>query len=131
MSLEFYQQDMESLSFFSCCHFFMNTTACLSPIVLIVVAPLNALMNDQIKFLRSKGVSAGMFRTKPVQRNLTDETKFDSDSASEENGNDCEEDVGNEIFLVRQGKFRILFIHPEGFISCKEGWKILLNDSYQ
>ena len=99
--------------------------------IVIVVATLNALMNDQIKFLRSKEVSAGMFRTKPVQRNPTDETNYDSDSASEENENECEEDVGNEIFLVRQGKFRILFIHPEGFISCKEGRKILLNDIYQ
>lgn len=109
-------------------HEYYSTTE--SNSIVIVVAPLNALMNDQIKFLRSKGVSVGMFRTKPVQRNLTDETKYDSDSASEENEYECE-DVGNEIFLVHQGKFRILFIHPEGFISCKEGRKILLNDTYQ
>ena len=95
--------------------------------IVIVVSPLNALMNDQIKFLRSKGVSAGMFKTKQVQKNLKDETNNDSDSASDE----YEEDAGNELLPICQGKFRILFIHPEGFISCREGRNVFLNDTYQ
>ena len=97
--------------------------------IVIVVSPLNALMNDQVKFLRSKGVSAGMFKTKQAQKTPKDETNNDSDSASDES--DYEEDAGNELLPIHQGKFRILFIHPEGFISCREGRNVFLNDTYQ
>ncbi|CAB4022829.1 ATP-dependent DNA helicase -like, partial [Paramuricea clavata] len=104
--------------------------------IVIVVAPLNALIEDQIKSLRKRGVSAGMLRTKPQNmRTIADNTNYDShsDSNTDENNidNELEQDAGNELSSIRSGKFLLLFIHPEGFISCREGRKILTSEPYQ
>jgi superfamily II DNA helicase RecQ len=104
--------------------------------IVIVVAPLNALIEDKIKRLRKRGVSAGMLRTKPQNMcTIADNTKYDSylDSNTDENNIDNElgQDAGNELSSIQSGKFRLLFIHPEGFISCREGRKILTSEPYQ
>ena len=32
---------------------------------------------------------------------------------------------------IKQGMFRIIFSHPEAFISCREGWRLLVSSVLQ
>lgn len=104
--------------------------------MVLVIAPLNALIDDQIKSLTKKGVNAGVLRTKKEnpknksekedEKSCTDEFEFDSEYTKQF----VDIDDG-ELSLIESGNYRLLFLHPEGFISCKKGRNILMSEIYQ
>ena len=106
--------------------------------IVLVIAPLNAIIDDQIQSLRKRGVSAGILKTKQANSNSKDKPgrgieklcaeENESDSDIGNSDNDVDED---ELSLVQNGKFRLLFLHPEGFVSCRKGRTILMSEIYQ
>ena len=104
--------------------------------MVLVVAPLNALIEDQVKYLRGKGLSAGALHTKktsPIkEKPELSEYEFESNSETECSDSEQTQDSDDvELRSVENGKFRLLFLHPEGFISCRKGRNILMSDVYQ
>ena len=85
-----------------------------SPVV-IVVSPLNSLINDQILKLAStelEGLRASVLRVK------RGDTTTDKEIICDVQQNDRE--------LLENGYFNIVFAHPESFLSCEFG-RALLN----
>ena len=91
--------------------------------IIIVVSPLNSLMNDQIARLReSSGIQASVVDVKELTRDEDDD-----------------DDVFNvdidfrlcEKRKLRDGDYQIVFSHPEALISSKYGRELLLSQTYQ
>ena len=86
--------------------------------IILVVTPLNALVDDQLKILTHRGISSTVLKSKKPVSDADEDC--DSDSVDNEKSygltNDSET-LGN----LKEGKCRIIFSHPEAFISCKEG----------
>ena len=108
-------------------------------LMVLVVAPLNALIEDQIRYLRGKGINVGALQTKKSSTVNTKPELFDFDNEFESNSEtECSDNEQNsedicddELSYLENGKFRILFLHPEGFISCRKGREILMSKVYQ
>ena len=90
--------------------------------IIIVVSPLNSLMNDQITRLReSSGIQASVIDVKKLTRDEDDD-----------------DDVFNvdidfricEKRKLRDGRYQIVFSHPEALISSKYGRELLLSQTY-
>ena len=48
------------------------------------------------------------------------------------NSSDLELDVDDDSYqLLKDAKYEIIFIHPEAFVSCKDGMQLLQTPSYQ
>ena len=94
-----------------------------NPIV-IVVSPLNALMSDQISRLNLSGIRSSALAVKEGSE------KREGDSEETMVGVDvdfhlCEEDK------LRNGRYHIVFTHPEAFISTKYGRELLMTKIYE
>ena len=93
--------------------------------MVLVVAALNALIEDQVKYLRGKGLSTGALQTKktsPIKEKpeLFDD-EFESNSETECSVSEQTKDIDDdELLCIENGSFRLLFLHPEGFISCRK-----------
>jgi ATP-dependent DNA helicase RecQ len=90
-----------------------------SPVV-IVVSPLNSLINDQILKLAStelEGLRASVLRVK------RGDTTSDKEILCDVQQNDRE--------LLENGYFNIVFAHPESFLSCEFGRALLNSKVYQ
>ena len=124
--------------------------------IVLVVCPLNSIIEDQIRFLCSIGIQCGTLRVRGSTQNKhsyklfsnTDaSTNSDSDSdidfllesvelSGSNSDNDEEEDNQqhlSEIITDRniaQGKYRLLFGHPEAFLSTS-GRQLLKSQTYQ
>ncbi len=87
--------------------------------VILVVSPLNALIYDQIKKLRERGVQAAILGVKKLlNQDVTDDTAplqslWDGTRAK-----------------IIQAEYEIVFCHPESFLSCKDGLEVLQSDVY-
>ena len=99
--------------------------------IILVVTPLNALVDDQLKILTHRGISSAVLKSKKrVSGADEDQECQDSDTVDNENSHGLTNDsetLGN----LKEGKCRIIFSHPEAFISCKEGRMLLLSKVYQ
>ena len=85
--------------------------------VVIVVSPLNALINNQISRLGLSGIRASVLGVK-----MSPDHEFDS--------LDCDLRLCDEEKLCA-GHYHIVFAHPESFISCKYGRELLQSQAYQ
>ena len=77
--------------------------------IVIVVSPLNSLMNDQIS--RNLSVS---YRCERFDENMDDDFNVDVDFRL------C------QVRKLRNGNYHIVFAHPESLISSKYGGELLL-----
>ena len=75
--------------------------------IVIVVSPLNALINNQISRLGLSGIRASVLGVK-----MSQDEEFDTF--------DCDFRLCDEEKL-RAGHYDIIFAHPESFISCMNG----------
>ena len=85
--------------------------------VVVIISPLNALMYDQISKLRERGVKAAVLGVK-VRRDEEGDSVLDSKWE------------GNRGSIIEAG-YKIVFCHPESFLSCKDGIKVLQSPAYQ
>lgn len=108
--------------------------------IVLVVAPLNSIIFDQLKELNKRGIKSGVLKAKCEKRSQKHDVKLEEQGEVE--GNVDVDDVDNdineyfieqdgELSLIQSGSCRIVFTHPEAFISCKEGRKLLRSDVYQ
>ena len=92
--------------------------------IILVVTPLNALVDDQLKILTHRGISSTVLKSKKRVSDADEDQELDSDTVDNENSHGLTNDsetLGN----LKEGKCRIIFSHPEAFISCKEGRMLL------
>ncbi len=102
--------------------------------IALIVTPLNAIIDDQISFLKKHGIEAvalNAISVAHVEResdNEEDGTKTSVDRDCQENGLALDPSTKRDI---KEGKFKIIYAHPEAFISCKEGRKLLMSNVIQ
>lgn len=83
--------------------------------VVIVVSPLNALIKDQIRRLREGNIKAAILSMR-----------------NETNSEDLELDFGDANLLqLRDAQYKVIFAHPEAFITCKQGIELFQTEKYQ
>ena len=91
--------------------------------IVIVVSPLNALMNDQVARLsQSNSIEASVIDARELKK---DENM---DAADVFNG-----DIDYRLCekkKLRDGQYQTVFAHPEGLISSKYGRELLLSQTY-
>ena len=85
--------------------------------IVIVVCPSNSIIEDQLKVLEDKSVTAGVFRI-PSDKH---ESLFDSEKSSTQSTN-----VSNML----NDDIEILFAHPEALLS-KEGQERMSSEKFQ
>ena len=106
-------------------------SAALVDAIVIVVSPLNSLMNDQISKLRMSGIRASILNVK-VKGTRSADINDGHEWANEEDNMDVDIDFGQcEEKRLRDGHYHIVFAHPETLISSKYGRELLLSKTYQ
>ena len=76
--------------------------------------PLNALIENQIKRSYQGKIKAGVSNVKKGKE--TDDLRLDFTGANS---------------LLKDAKYDIIYMHPEAFLSCKEGMELLQSKPYQ
>ena len=100
---------------------------------------MNALIEDQVNSLKERGIKAGVLHTSLAEKtNAANSQNDDSQSEDENEVSVVSEKKPNcciskpELFkCVQEGEFKLLFTHPEAFMRCKDGRKVLQSDLYQ
>ena len=82
--------------------------------VILVVSPLNALIENQIKRSCQGHIKAVVLNVKKDKDSDSLELNFSSNQS-----------------LLKDAKYDIVYMHPESFLSCKEGMELLLSKPYQ
>ena len=95
----------------------IDITSSIFSSVVIIVTPINALMEDQIKRIKSWGFRASIFNVK--EQLEEEETELSGDFLL------CEKES------LKDAKYNFVFAHPESFLSCKFGRDLLNSSSYQ
>lgn len=85
--------------------------------VIVVVSPLNSLIQDQLRRLMLCNKSAAILKVKRNE-DVSDDSTLDL----------CE---GADAALLKEAKYQIIFAHPEACLSCKEGREMLQSEPYQ
>ena len=101
----------------------------------LIVTPLNSLISDQTSILKKRKVETAVLTT-TITTTERCNTSENSDSESDEE--EAQETQSMRLFTdaktkenIEKEKFKIIFAHPEAFISCKEGRRILMSNSFQ
>lgn len=88
--------------------------------IVLVISPLNALIEDQMSILERHGIEAAVLNT-VTKHNVVhedEESNISSDSDSEERRKvrilSLDATTGRKI---KEGRFQFIFAHPEAFIS--------------
>ena len=89
--------------------------------IVIVVSPLNALIENLILRLSSSGIRASVLGVKSV-------TKDDIDDSEQESI--CDFNLIDKEKL-EAGYYNIVFAHPESFVLCTYGRKLMQTTPYQ
>ena len=103
--------------------------------IAVIISPLNALIEDQVSNLNARGVKAGVLQAS--HRVIEDDKKELLDSEDESDLLDTKTaskyDIAENETLnsIQNGEIKLLFTHPEAFISCKDGRKLFQSDLYQ
>ena len=100
--------------------------------IVLIVTPLNALIDNQISILHEHRIEATVLKSKSHTASETDNEECETDTH-----NDCKENLA-ELSLdsttvrnIKKGMYKIIFSHPEAFISCKEGRRLLMSSVLQ
>ena len=98
----------------------------------LIVTPLNALINNQISILHEHGIKATVLKTRSYTANETDNEECETDlhNVGEEYLAELSLDTSTES-NIKQGMFKIIFSHPEAFISCREGRRLFMSSVMQ
>lgn len=109
--------------------------------IVLVITPLNALIQNQISILKSHGIEAVVLNT-VKSHTVSDSVDEDQDDAEKFIDVEIEEErefdilsldhtTYKDITDITDGKVKLIYAHPEAFISCREGRQILLSDALQ
>ena len=100
--------------------------------IVLIVTPLNALIDNQISILHEHKIEATVLKCNSHTGDETENEECETDTV-----NDCKENL-SELSLdttalrnIKQGRYKIIFCHPEAFISCKEGRRLLMSSILQ
>lgn len=83
--------------------------------VIIVVSPLNSLIQDQLRRINLSNKSAAVLNVKRSEN--TEDSRLDLSEG--------------DSTLLREAKYDIIFAHPEACLSSKEGQELLQSEPYQ
>ena len=100
--------------------------------IVLIVTPLNALIDNQISILHEHVIEATVLKTKSHTTIESDNDKCETDTHNdgEENLAELSLDTSTES-NIKQGMFKIIFSHPEAFISCREGRRLVMSSVLQ
>jgi len=102
--------------------------------IILVVSPLSSIIEDQVSKLSSNGVAVSMmnFIQKKSSTTLVKlfENSFVLENEVEDDGISTAEAVEHVDTSLVEGKYRLLFGHPESFLSA-EGRSLLKSRVYQ
>lgn len=109
--------------------------SCDLPIV-IVVAPLNAIMQDQVIALRKKGIDACFLDVEGSEVSTCHirVKRLDNNNEEDDEEPQAKEDVvfsNVPINEIKKGEFCLLYAHPETLLKNKDIGKILRSQQYQ
>ena len=93
--------------------------SCDHPIV-IVISPLNSLMDDQLSVLNVSGITAAVVRANVIQRE-----SLPFDESIYPNTSFVELQVDVEIKPLEHGEYSLVFCHPEAIISSSAGIQLM------
>ena len=94
--------------------------------IVIVVSPLNYLMSNRISRLSMSGIRASVIKVKESRRDImTDDSEDMDDALVDVDFCLCEEKS------LRDGRYQIVFAHPETLISSTYGRDLLLSEKYR
>ena len=105
--------------------------------IVLVIAPLNALIENQLSILKSRGIEAVVLNTVrkhnivSVDEDEDDEEEYIDRPEEERELNILSLNNTTEKNIVTDGKLKLIYAHPEAFISCREGRQILLSEALQ
>jgi superfamily II DNA helicase RecQ len=108
--------------------------------IILIITPLNAIIDDQISILKKHGIKATVLRadtiTAMTKESDTEEIEGEIETVS--GGNFEENTTLRDLKLddktkvsIQEGKFKIIYSHPEAFVSCKEGRRFLMSSVLQ
>lgn len=133
---------MENLSSFIFFHLYLTTvinikhTNVKNGSIVLVITPLNALIQNQLSILKSRGIEAVVLNTVKrhsvvsVDEDEHDEEEYMDRPQEERELNISSLDVTTEKNIT-DGKFKLIYAHSEASISCREGRQILLSEALQ
>ena len=98
--------------------------------IAVIISPLNALIEDQVSInLNARGVRAGIIEDDEKELlHSEDESDLLDTFKTTCNYGIAENETLNSI---QKAEIKLLFTHPEAFISCKDGTKLFQSDFYQ
>ena len=95
--------------------------------IVLIITPLNAIIDDQISILQKHGIKATVLRadiiTSTTNKSDTEEIEDEVETVS---GGNFEENVAltdlklnddTTTLSIKEGKFKIIYSHPEAFVS--------------
>ena len=103
----------------------------------LVITPLNSLISDQTSTLKKRGIEAAVLTTTIMSTERRTQTE-NSESESESDEEEAPETQSMRLSTdektrenIEKENFKIIFAHPEAFISCREGRRLLMSNSFQ
>ncbi|OWF50907.1 ATP-dependent DNA helicase Q-like 3 [Mizuhopecten yessoensis] len=104
-----------------------------TPYIVLIICPLNSIMEDQVMGLREKGISA-CYMSGASSKTFMTEGEFDDDNSEDINP---DEDGIFELTIkdvsfkdIADGKYNIIYAHPESAL-CKRIHSVLRSPLYQ
>ena len=94
--------------------------------IVIVVCPLNSIIEDQLKVLQDRGITADVLQLTSDDREATD-SLFHSKDIDESSAERC---LKNPSAMLMNGDVQIVFAHPEVILS-KEGRDLMNSKVFQ
>ena len=118
-------------------HFNASTLSYSHGCAVLIVTPLNSLISDQTSFLKNRGIETAVLTTtitttegRKKCENSESESESDEEEAPETQSMQLLTDEKTKENIEKE-RFKIIFAHPEAFISCKEGRRVLMSKSFQ
>ncbi len=103
--------------------------------MVLVITPLNALIEDQMASLKRRGIKAAILNTVTQENTMVGNQEDGSDSEEDCNADEEGMDFKKLNIIaeenIKEEKAKLVFAHPEAFISCRDGRKILLSEVFQ
>ena len=117
-------------------HFKASTLSYSHGCAVLIVTPLNSLISDQISFLKNSGIETAVL---PTTITTTGGRKNCENSESESESDEETPETQSIRLLtdektkenIEKERFKIIFAHPEAFILCNEGRRVLMSKSFQ
>ena len=94
--------------------------------IVIVVCPLNSIIEDQLKVLQKRGITADVLQLNNDEREAID-SLFNYSELTDES---AERSLSNPSARLMNGDVQIVFAHPEALLS-KEGRELMNSKVFQ